>query len=41
MIDKFELLLDLLNIEDKDSYIQVAKKIESRKYKNIKTTHKH
>lgn len=41
MIDKFELLLDLLDIEDKNTYIEVAKKIESKKYKKVKTLHKH
>jgi|GEM_PF-7058556 len=41
MIDKFELLLDLLDIEDKNNYIEIAKLIETKKYKNIKTLHKH
>jgi hypothetical protein len=41
MIDKFELLLDLLDIEDKQSYLDVAMQIQEGKYKKIKTLHKY
>lgn len=41
MIDKFELLLELLDVDKKDLYVDIAKKIDSGKYKNIKTLHKH
>jgi hypothetical protein len=41
MIDKFELLLDLLSIEDKDPYIEIAKQIEKKEHKKIKTLHKY
>lgn len=41
MIEKFELLLDLLYIENKDSYIDIAKKIESNKYEKFQISHKH
>ena len=41
MIEKFELLLDLLNIEDKIYYIQAAKQIEKKNHKRLKTLHKH
>lgn len=41
MIDQFELLLDLLNIEDKQYYMDTAKQIEKKQHKRIKTRHKH
>jgi hypothetical protein len=41
MIEQFELLLDLLNIEDKQYYIDAAKQIEKKQHKKIKTRHKH
>jgi len=41
MIDEFELLLDLLNIEDKQYYIQAAKQIKKKEHKKLKTLHKY
>lgn len=41
MIDQFDLLLDLLNIEDKQYYMDAAKQIEKKQHKTIKTIHKH
>ncbi|MEI8252680.1 MAG: hypothetical protein WCG25_02840 [bacterium] len=41
MIDQFELLLDLLNIEDKQHYLDTAREIEKKQHKKIKTSHKH
>jgi len=41
MIDQFELLLDLLNIEDKKLYLETAKQIEKKEHKKLKTLHKH
>lgn len=41
MIDQFELLLDLLYIEDKHYYLEAAKQIEKKQHKKIKTLHKH
>lgn len=41
MTKYFELLLDLLEIENKDSYIEIAKVIESNKDKKIKAYHQY
>jgi len=41
MIKYFELLLDLLEIENKDSYVDIAKVIESNKDKKLKAYHQY
>jgi hypothetical protein len=41
MIKYFELLLDLLEIENKDSYIEIAKIIESNRNKKVKAYHQY
>lgn len=41
MTKYFELLLDLLEIENKDSYIEISKIIESNKYKKLKAYHQY
>ena len=41
MTKYFELLLDLLEIENKDSYIEIAKIIESNKNKKLKAYHQY
>ena len=39
MTKYFELLLDLLEIENKDSYVEISKVIESNKDKKLKVYH--
>ena len=41
MTKYFELLLDLLEIENKDSYVEIAKVIESNKDKRLKAYHQY
>jgi len=41
MIKYFELLLDLLNIEDNWSYVEIAKLIEKNKDKDLKVYHQY
>lgn len=41
MTKYFELLLDLLEIENKDSYIEIAKTIESNRDKKVKAYHQY
>lgn len=41
MINQFELLLDLLDIEDKSQYMKAASQIQRKEHKKIKTLHKH
>lgn len=41
MTKYFELLLDLLEIENKDSYIEIAKIIESNRNKKVKAYHQY
>ena len=41
MIKYFELLLDLLEIEDKENYIKIANIIESNPWKKLEIYHQH